>query len=707
MQILRRGLIAVAAISAVAGAAWADVAATAQSVTIHRDSFGVPHIVGPTDASVVFGLAYAQAQDNFPHLEDNFIRALGRAAEVHGESALLDDQMVAALEIVRWSQNEYERGDRRMRSLYDSYAAGLNYYVAQHPEEPRALLARFEPWFPLALLRYKYYLQEFVGYAGLDRANYRPISEPAPPERPEGSNAWAIAPSRSASGAAMLFINPHVGFYGPAQYYESHLISGEGWNFSGVGRYGFPFPYMGHSETLGWAHTDNYSDIGDLYIENFDDPSRPNEYRYGNGYRRVRETTHEIGVRVGDTIETRRFVVRRTHHGPIVSHQNGAPLSIRLSRLEDGGWFDQWYAMSRARNFAQFRRALERVAIPYMNIVYADREGNIFYAYNGAVPRRTSGFDYLAPIDGADPRMEWQGYHRFSDLPQVLNPAAGFVQNTNSSPFFTTTGPDNPHAEMFPAYMIGPETFNPRARASHRLLANGDRFDFEQWAVAATDTYVIEADRHILDLVSNFPAFESRNPETAHAIRPMLDELVAWDRRAEVDSVGMTIFARWFGWMRQMNFPTNPDVPYTTLNNVRTMLETDWDTWRVPWGDVNRLQRRDWSGLEFFDDTLPSLPVRGAPGWLGIIFNFYTDNPLARQRAYGRMGNSYVSVIEFGPQTRARSIVYYGQSGRPDSPHYFDQAPLYARGEFKPAPTTLEEVRAASVVAYHPGEEAD
>jgi acyl-homoserine-lactone acylase len=692
-----------AAAMAVSAPASADADGLARNVTINRDSFGVPHIEGPTDASVVFGLAYAQAEDNFPHLEDSFVRALGRAAEVHGEVSVRDDEMVAALDIVALSRAEYRRSEPRMRALYDAYADGLNFYVARHPEQARALLDHFEPWFPLALLRYKYHLLEFVGYAGLDPENYRPVA-PNPVEPPQGSNAWAIAPSHSATGAAMLFINPHVGFFGPAQYYEAHLISGEGWNFSGVGRYGFPFPYMGHSDVLGWAHTDNYPDIGDLYIEQFDDPSRPLAYRYGRGWRTARETQHEIRVRTDAGLEERRFAVRRTHHGPIVSDLDGRPLSIRLSMIEEGGWFDQWYAMSKARSFIQFRRALDRGAIPYMNVVYADRDGNIFYAYNGAVPRRRAGIDFLHPVDGSDPRTDWQGYHRFRDLPQVLNPASGFVQNTNSSPFFTTSGEDNPSAEDFPAYMIGPENYNPRARASHRILQSKPLFTFDQWTQAATDTYVIEAERLIPELRAGMRDFDLVDAAAEERVEPVLAALEAWDRYGATESVAMTVFVRWYLRMMRDDMPADPIRRLVLLDETRAALASAHGDWRMPWGDANRLQRRHWSGAENFDAAAPSLPVRGGPGWVGIVFNFYTTAPREDGRAYGRMGNSYVSVVDFGAETNARSIVYFGQSGRPGSPHYFDQAPLYAEGRFKDAPTSPEQVRAVTLQSYRPGD---
>jgi acyl-homoserine-lactone acylase len=680
----------------------------ARSVTIYRDTYGVPHIYGPTDASVTFGLAYAQAEDNFPHLEDNFLRALGRAAEVHGEEALADDQLDRALEIPRLAREEYERASPRMRSLYDAYAAGLNLYLAKHPEARPRLLTHMEPWYPLALLRFKYYQGEFVGYAGLNPGDLRVAVAEKPAEPPQGSNGWAIAPAKSAAGHAMLLVNPHVPFFGPAQYYEAHVHSEEGWDFSGVGRYGLPFLYMGHNEVLGWTHTDNYSDIGDLYAETFDDPSHALAYRYGEGHRTAVRWTEEIRVKTATGIEARRFTFRKTHHGPIVSEHEGKPVAIRLAKMEEGGWLDQVYEMTKARSLAEFKTALRRGAIPYMNVTYADRDGNIFYVYNGAIPRRSTKFDWRHPVDGSDPQTEWQGYHSLDELPQLTNPASGFVQNCNSTPFATTTS-GNPVAADFPAYMIGPETDNPRARLSKRLLAAQEKFTFEDWTRAAHDTRVLEAETKIPELVAEWVRLRQTDIPRAERLAPLIAELRAWDRVSRIDSVAMTLFVEWF---RRPDPPAGEPWPRVRLlEDVRQDLERDWGTWRVAWGEVNRLQRVDWSGAEPFSDERPSLPVSGGPGWVGIVFNFYQQRGNGKpavaagsKRHYGFLGDSYVAVVEFGPKVRARSIVYFGQSGDPRSPHYFDQAPLYARGEFKPAWFTLDEIKANLERAYHPGE---
>lgn len=672
----------------------------ARSVTIYRDTYGVPHVYGPTDAACVFGYAFAQAEDNFWQIEDSYFRALGRASEVYGEKTLTDDQLVRALRIPEFAKTEYDRSPARIKELADSYAAGVNYYLQRSGTVAR-LLTKFEPWYMFAFGRYSLYFSFLYGQTGLRRDEVKSAADQ------QGSNMWAIMPSKSADGHAMLFINPHQPFFGMGQWYEGHLHSDTGWNMSGASFFGSGFPSVGHNQYLGWSHTVNHPDVYDIWEEKFDNPADPLAYRYGNGYLKAIEWSAAIRVKTATGMATRTFKLRRTHHGPLVAKRDGKWLSVNFAKLEEGGQVEQWYEMSHAKNITEFRSALGRLAVPLFNTVYADRDGNILYVYTGAVPRRSTKYDWTKPVDGSDPEAEWRGYHSLDELPQVFNPKSGFVQNCNSSPFTTSSlNEDNPDESKFPNYMVhDPEMA--RARISRRILFNKESFTFEEWAAAAFDTYVIEAETGIARIVASFNALKLTDGVKAFKLRPMVRMLQDWDHRSRLSSVAMTLFTRW----AQLQTPSpgngmqpSKREPIEMLEDVVADLEKTFGTWQVKWGDVNRLQRTHTSGEEPFSDQRTSLPVAGGPGDVGIVFNFYTRPAQGQKMRYGVAGHSFVEIVEFGPVIKAKSILQFGESADSNSPHYFDQAKLYAQHQFKPAWFTLPEIKANSQRTYHPGE---
>jgi len=710
-----------------ASAADAKSEKIARSVTIYRDSYGVPHVYGPTDASCVFGYVYAQAEDNFWQIEDTYIRALGRASEVYGDRTLADDLLNRALEIPRLAKAEYERASGRERELSEALAAGLNYFLARNPQVTPRLITRFEAWQTYATTRFLVYQQFIYGKSGLRveeiKSAVRALdSAPAagsssvslniplngfdePQSEPiVGSNMWAVTPSRSASGHALLFINPHQPFFGPGQWYEGHVHSDEGWNLSGASFFGSPHPTIGHNEYLGWSHTVNDPDIVDVFIEKFDDARNPLAYRYGDGYRTATEWTDSIGVKTAKGVEPRSYKFRKTHHGPIVAVREGQPLSIKLARLEDGGSAYQRYQMGKAKTLAEFKAAVSGGAVPMFNVMYADREGNIFYAYNGAVPRRSTKFDWSKPVDGTNPEAEWQGYHTLDELPQLTNPKTGFMQNCNQTPFTTTTE-GNPVKESFPAYMTR-ESDNARARISRRILSTTQKFTFDEWARAGLDTSVIESETQIPLLVADWEKLKAADSARAAKLADAIAELKAWNHVSTIESKAMTLFALWFERHGRLQAQRVSDnwLKIRALEEVIADLTRDFGTWQVAWGEVNRLQRIQSGGeLEKFSDEKMSLPIAGAPGPVGIVNNFYTRPVEGQKRRYGVAGTSFVSVVEFGPKVQARSLLVFGQSADSKSPYHFDQAQLYSKKQFKPAWFTLAEIKANSKRVYHPG----
>jgi len=679
----------------------------ARSVTITRDSYGVPHIQGPTDSSVVFGYLYAQAEDNFWQIEDSYIGALGRLAEVHGEKQLNQDLLNRTLEITRLSKEEYDRLPPRMKELCRAAADGLNYFLERHPEVKPRLITRFEPWHPLAFTRYVLYQLFIVRQTGLDLPELRTATVDEG-ESPIGSNMWAISPSKSATGHTMLFINPHQPFFGPGQWYEGHLQSGEGWNLSGASFFGSPFITIGHNEYLGWSHTVNTPDNSDLYEEKFDDPARPLAYRYGTGYRMATEWSEVVRIKTDKGVIAKRFKFRKTHHGPIVAVRNGKPLALRSAKLEDGGRLEQSYAMGKAKTMAEFKAAVSRLALPMFNIVYADREGNIFYLYNGAVPKRSDKYDWSKPVDGSIEDTEWRGYHTMDELPQLTNPKTGFVQNCNQTPFTTTTE-GNPRKEDFPPYMVR-EGDNARARISRRILSRSEKFTFDDWTRAGFDTHVIESETRIPEIVAEWEKVKAADAARAAKLEPVIAELKGWNHVSTIESKAMTSFALWFDrYERLKRDKAAKDSPFLmvrALEEVSAELSRDWGTPLVAWGEINRLQRAHTGGEEAFSDARASVPVAGAPGPLGIVFNFYTRPEKGQKRRYGVAGSSYVMVVDFGPKVTARSILQFGESTDPNSAHYFDQGRVYAKGEFKPAWYTKDEIAANATRTYHPGEAA-
>ncbi len=689
------------------------------NVTVYRDEWGVPHIYGPTDASVVYGFVTAQAEDNFWQVEDSLIQSIGRYAEVNGESALGADWLNRALRIVELSRAEWDVLPAEPKALTVAAASALNDFVLRTGTKAR-LIERFEPWHFTAFARFSTYQlfifnrtgiksEEIVAMAktgqtsaALSTRNFRLGTLAAREEQLladaqaiAGSNTWAIAPSRSRTGGAMLFINPHQPYFGPGQWYEGHVHSEQGLHFSGAGFFGSPLPTIGHNEHLGWSHTVNTPDVVDVYSLAVDDPEQPTRYAYDGGTRDLLTWDDAIKVRTATGVESRTFTFQRSHHGPIVAKRDGKALAVRMAKFEEGGQLEQRLGMIKAKTLDEFQAALARLAAPMFNTMYADAAGNIYYAYYGAVPRRRTDIDWLQPVDGSDPANEWQGYHPLGELPTLTNPPAGYLQNTNATPFLATGGHGNLKGTQYPKYMA-PEEDNNRARNS-RLLLGGDRkFGFIDLLRMTWDTRVLEADT-MLPVLAVEAATRDLAPEEFKRVNDAALHLLKWDRQARADSEAMSLYFQWRFMMTQMGISD----PVVAMLQAMDELTARHGTWKVKWGELNRLQRRHTSGLTGFDDAEPSLAVSGGPGDpFGTIFNVYSRPVPGQKRLYAVAGHSYVALVDFTNVDDARSLLVFGERADPQSPHYMDQAALFADRKYKRAWFNREDVVKAAVSTF-------
>lgn len=711
----------------------------AQQVTIHRDEWGVAHLFGDTDESTLFGAGYAQAEDYFWQLEDTTIQAIGRYAEVRGKEGLKTDLLVRSFELARRSEADFSQLTNESQKLLQAFAAGVNHFLDSDPSVKPRLLKRFEAWHVLAIDRY---LMLTMTYGGSGARKPRPDDTKLslrnqkapqyswdwldPPNQFEaevreatGSNSWAIAPHKTQSGEAMLFINPHQPWYGIGQFYEMHLHSKETLRFSGACFFGNPIPVLGHNEYLGWAYTVNQPDVADSWEIEFIHPTDPLKYRFGDGYRQAEEWQESISIKQNDIIETKTVTFRKTVTGPVMSYNGNQAVVAKVARLFDVGRLEQAVGMVRATNFQEWKKAFSRCAIPMFNVTYADRAGNIFYAYNGAVPIRDENFDWTRTVDGSNPATQWKGIHPFEDLPQVLNPESGYVQNCNGSPFVTTDS-GNPQRENFPKYMVRDWNVDKRrGKLARELLSNANGVSFDWYQQLCFDSTLYWPKVEKANWIRQFDRMKQEEPELAKRLQPYLDALLIWDGKADKTSTVALLCISWYEELYgtsqaeriKSEYKGNPRKQLIALGRVAKRLKELHGDWRIPWGEVHRLQRTADRAdtMEAAASLLPfapSQPCAGAPGPLGVVFTIYSTPsvPLLRPQRFAVVGCSYMSAIAFGKnKVRAVSLVPFGASGNPRSPHFRDQANLLSKQKFKPAWFYEADVKKAAFRSYHPG----
>ena len=695
----------------------------AERVTIMRDDFGVAHIYAETDADAVFGFLYAQAEDDFPRIERNYTWAIGRLAEVDGESALYSDLRARLYMSEMEARDAYAAAPAWLQTLSDAFADGLNYYLATHPEVQPALLTRFESWMPF------YFFEGSIGgdieqiplrgieafYSGEQPAAVAQLTPPPLAEsisdEPAGSNGFALAGSRTASGDAMLLINPHTSFFFRGEY---HVVSDEGLNAYGASTWGQFFIYQGFNETTGWMHTSTGADFMDEFVHDVVQEDGGLFYRYGDELRPIEVSDITLNyIDDNGVMQARSFQRYMTRQGP-VTHMLEDKWVVTRINWNSVDALRQSYLRMKTANYDEFMDMMAIRTNSSNNTVFADAEGNIAYFHGNFMPRRDTRFDYSQPVAGSNPATDWQGVHTVEETVMMVNPPNGWLQNTNGTPF-TMAGIDSPQAADFPAYMA-PEAENFRGLQAVRLLEGASEMTIDSLIELAYDPYINGFEQLLPGLINAWESLEADWPDLEQPI----EALRRWDYDVSTESVGMTL-AHFYGMnaareidtpvglsqMEQINWlgtDSDPVERLSVFSATLLQLTEAFGTWNTPWGEINRYQRITGAIDHPYSDNAPSLPVGMASSRWGALASFGARAYPGTNRIYGSSGNSFVAVVEFGDRVRAKSLLAGGQSSDPASPHFDDQAQRYVDREFKDVAYYRDDVEARAVRTYHPGQ---
>lgn len=694
----------------------------ADKVTIIRDDFGVPHIYGKTDADAVFGMLYAQCEDDFNRVERNYIWAIGRLAEVEGEDALYSDLRARLFMSKEEAVAHYNNSPEWLKALCDAFADGINYYLHTHPEVKPKLLTRFEPWMPfyfsegsiggdierVSTRRIKAFYESDQSLALNEEGNGLALVDPY--LEPQGSNGFAISGDLTASGDAMLLINPHTSFFFRG---EIHVVSEEGLNAYGAVTWGQFFVYQGFNENTGWMHTSTYTDVIDEFVEEVSREEDGLRYKYGEELRPVEQKQVTLRHKTSEGFNEKTFDMYRTHHGPITQKLADKWVATALM-WEPLDALQQSFIRTKQSGYKGFRKMMDMKTNSSNNTVYADSEGNIAYFHGNFVPVRDTTFDYRKPVDGSNPNTDWNGLHDVDEAITVLNPANGWIQNCNSTPF-TSAAENSPRKEDYPYYMsYSSENF--RGVHAIRLLEKAEDYTLEKLIEVAYDPVITGFEQLIPGLVE---AYDQVRPEDAE-LKEAIDVLRDWDFRVGAASVPMSL-AHFYGSVYNREGPATPglsrmervnyfgtespnDERLKFFKQTLNKLTEDFGSWNTAWGEINRYQRLNGDIQQPFDDAKTSLPVGMASGRWGALASYGARSYPGTKRLYGTSGNSFVAVVEFGDKVKAKSMLAGGQSGDPSSPHFDDQAQRYVDRQFKDVAYYREDVEARAKRTYKPGE---
>ena len=697
---LRRLVLVIAAASAAVAqnpdaARWKQEAAR---VTIVRDDWGIAHVHGKSDADAVFGMEYAQAEDDFNRVETNYLNAMGRLAEAEGESKIYQDLRMKLFIDPAELKKDYAASPAWLRKLMDAFADGLNYYLYKHPEVKPRVIRRFEPWMALSFTEGSIggdietvNLNQLATFYGKAAASRDLAAQKRDPE-PVGSNGVAIAPSSTVGRHALLLINPHTSFYFRS---ELQMASDQGLNAYGAVTWGQFFIYQGFNDRAGWMHTSSGVDAVDEYLETVAKKGGRFFYKYGREERPVTAAEIAVPYHTAGGMAEKRFTVYRTHHGPIVRELNGQWVAIRLMQ-EPVKALTESYLRTKARDYPAYRRTMELKANSSNNTIFADADGDIAYFHGNFIPRRDTRFDWTKPVDGSNPATEWQGLLSVDETPHLLNPKSGWLYNTNNWPW-SAAGPSSPKKEDYPPYV---ETGGESARGLHaiRVIENRRDFTLDSLIRAAFDSYLTWFEKPIPALIQAWDRTPASNPLKAKTAE-QIAMLRQWDLRWAVDSIPTSLAIFWAEDLRRGNAD-----PLQSLAAASDKLTADFGTWKTPWGEINRFQRLNDDIAPRFDDAGPSIPVGFPSAQWGSLASFGAHAYPGTRKWYGTSGNSFVAVVEFGPTVRAKAVTAAGVSGHPASPHFNDEATRYAAGDLREVYFYHSQLEGHTEREYHPGD---
>lgn len=699
----------------------------AKRVTIIRDNWGIPHIYGKEDADAVFGLLYAQCEDDFNRVEMNFITMLGRLAEVKGEDELSNDLMNHLLMDSTEAQADYAAAPAWLKKLLNAHADGINYYLYTHPSVKPLLLKRFQPWFQLMwtdgsidAINTADITEADINALYLPKKGYGAVKPVNSEEKLTGSNGFAFSPSITKSHNAILYINPHVTFYFRP---EVHVVSEEGLNVYGAVTWGQLFVYQGFNEHCGWMHTSSYTDIADTYFEKTIQKEDGNRfYEYDGKQKQMEQKRIILRYRKGDRILERYVNAWYTIHGPVMANRNGQFITLKSNNRSMNSLIQSW-KRTKANNFAEYKDIMALLGNASNNTVYADAEGNIVYWHGNFLPVRDTSYDWSRPVDGSTSATAWKGLHTVEESVHIYNPENGWIQNCNSTPF-TAAGNKSPDKNKYPSYMA-PDGENFRGLTAAKVLSNQKEYTLDKVIEAGYSTYLSAFEIMIPALIKHFQEEVKPGDSLYNVLKDPIAVLQKWNYCSSENSVATTLAVEWADRLTASIWYTKTPDKYglNMVEKTKTYLaaapgkelitafaatirdlKKRFGNWNMEWGEINRYQRLSGDLDLQYDDHRKSLPVAFASSVWGMLPSFVSQPFPGTRKRYGYKGNSFICAVEFGKKIQAKTLLTGGESGSPSSKHFNDQSEMYRKGQFKDVLFYKEDVLKHAEKTYHPGE---